>query len=132
MSLINKKTYQAGEIIYKKDDPAHTVFMIKSGHVDLSQGSDKTNIIKTVSNGHLFGELELSAKGPRQETARATSSLDCVAISVDELNKRIESQDPFIAALFRILVGNLNTASTLKTHDKNTMEVLSNLSEEKE
>ncbi len=126
MSLIKKIAFQPGDDIYQQDDDAMNVFLVNEGIVDLIHADDygKEELIRSVRKGQIFGETALTGNHPRWFTARAKTPVNCVCISVKELNKRVEEQDPFVAGLYRIVAANLNAIREMDIAPEDSLDIM--------
>ena len=73
------RTYAAGEKIFSEFDMGAEMYVVISGEVELSIGSE---IIETLGPGEPFGEMALIDQAPR--TATATAKTDCVVLPIPE------------------------------------------------
>ena len=72
-------TLKAGEILFKKGDPAHAMYVVLSG--DVRVGDDNV-IFEEVSSGGIVGEMALIERAPRSATVTAVT--DCTLAQIDE------------------------------------------------
>ncbi len=111
-----KRHVGEGDLIYMEGDPGTETFLIQSGRVELvrraSDGLFET--IATLGPGQVFGELALASDAPRKEGARALADCLLIAVKRDRIEASLYSADPFVAALYRILAGNLEAISARK------------------
>jgi CRP/FNR family transcriptional regulator, cyclic AMP receptor protein len=80
-------TVQAGDYVYKVDEPSTSVFVIRSGKVELTTPYPETGegIDSTHGPGHVFGEVEIIDRRTRTSNARAAVATNLIAIEQDEL-----------------------------------------------
>ena len=77
--------FRAGETIISEGEDGNTAFLIVSGSVDVSVGTEaKAQTIGTLNAGEVFGELCLIEPGPRSATVKAVTNVECVAIAYDD------------------------------------------------
>jgi CRP/FNR family cyclic AMP-dependent transcriptional regulator len=96
--FMRKQRFHAGEMIFKRGDHADTLYYIASGQVELPE------IQKTLWAGDVFGEVGLfTVDRRRTQTARATSDLELLWITADEL-KRLCERNPGLSLYFLRLV----------------------------
>ncbi|MCL2335363.1 MAG: cyclic nucleotide-binding domain-containing protein [Endomicrobia bacterium] len=74
--LVFKKTYLAGEQIYKDKQEASVVYIVKEGQVKLSNES----LEKTVESGGFFGEISLIENKKHDSTAVAVKDSELYLI----------------------------------------------------
>ena len=72
---MRRVTLQAGEYVYKKDDPSDSIYVVRSGKVDLTTPYPETGegIDSSHGPGHVFGEVEVIDGRNRTSNARAAS-----------------------------------------------------------
>lgn len=80
-------TVQAGDYVYKVDEPSTSVFVIRSGKVELTTPYPETGegIDATHGPGHVFGEVEIIDRRSRTSNAKAAATTKLIAIEQDEL-----------------------------------------------
>jgi CRP/FNR family cyclic AMP-dependent transcriptional regulator len=80
-------TVQAGDYVYKVDEPSTSVFVIRSGKVELTTPYPETGegVDSTHGPGHVFGEVEIIDRRSRTSNARAAATSNLIAIDQDEL-----------------------------------------------
>lgn len=91
VNLIDKKTYQKGEIILHEGDISNTLYIVNEGKIKLSKFTldGKEQIIRIISSGEFFGELNLfTENNVNNFTAYAISDVElCTLIkrNMDEI-----------------------------------------------
>jgi len=86
-------TFEAGRELFKKGDPGHDLYVVKSGEIQIVDGN---HVLETVSTGGIIGEMALVDGGPRSATARAVT--ESVVIPIDERRFLfLVQQTPFFA-----------------------------------
>jgi CRP/FNR family transcriptional regulator, cyclic AMP receptor protein len=80
---IDLMTFAAGETVFHLGDPGDSMFIVRSGSVEIWFKSDTGDriVLETARAGDFFGELSLIDGGPRTATALVTG--DLVALCVD-------------------------------------------------
>jgi CRP/FNR family transcriptional regulator, cyclic AMP receptor protein len=85
--------YKAGDVIIKEGDHGDRMFVLTSGRVQITICNQ---LLETVEEGGVFGEMALVDAGPRGATVAAQT--DCEVVPVD--GRRFEfmvCQTPFFA-----------------------------------
>lgn len=84
---MEKRTYRPGETIYAEGDESTSVFLIKSGRVELVDTYPETGevVSQSLNGGKVFGEIELMERKPRSATARATEESRILIFNHDEI-----------------------------------------------
>lgn len=73
VSRVRVRTYRRGEILFNKDDPGTSLFLVKTGRIKISVFSSegKEAVFTVHAPGDVFGELALLDGAPRSATATA-------------------------------------------------------------
>ncbi len=67
---MQKRTYRAGEVLFKEGQIGQAVFIIKSARVELTRTSGEgARVLGALGPGHIFGEMALLEQMPRTATA---------------------------------------------------------------
>jgi CRP/FNR family transcriptional regulator, cyclic AMP receptor protein len=84
---MQRVTVQAGEYVYRVDDPSDTVFVVRSGRVELTTPYPETGEGVDASHGpgHVFGEVEVIDGRARTNNARVVGKTELIKIDRDEL-----------------------------------------------
>ncbi|MGP0090331.1 MAG: Crp/Fnr family transcriptional regulator [Xanthobacteraceae bacterium] len=86
-------TFEAGRELFKKGDPGHDLYVVKSGEIQIVDGN---HVLETVTAGGIIGEMALVDGGPRSATARAVT--ESVVVPIDERRFLfLVQQTPFFA-----------------------------------
>lgn len=92
-SMTEPLTLTAGEIIFSTGDAGDSMYVVKSGEVEL-QVNGRT--VETVGEEGFFGEMALIEKDPR--TATAIAKTDCVLMPINAKRFEFLTQEiPFFA-----------------------------------
>lgn len=72
-SRVRVRSYRRGEVLFHKDDPGTSLFLLRSGRVKISTFSNegKEAVFTVHGPGDVFGELALLDGAPRSATATA-------------------------------------------------------------
>ena len=68
--ILHHRTYKANEIIFNEGDPGVGMYIIETGHVNITLGNEG-KLLAVLSNGEFFGEIALLSETPRTATATA-------------------------------------------------------------
>lgn len=84
---MQRVTLQAGQYLYKLDDPSDSIYLVRSGKVELTTPYPETGegVDATHGPGHVFGEVEVIDGRNRTANARAASTAELMQIDRDEL-----------------------------------------------
>lgn len=100
----------AGMLLFAKGEPAHEMFIVKSGQLQVFDGNF---VFETLGPGDLIGEMALVDQSPRSASVKALTA--CEVIPIDE--KRflwMVEQTPFFAIrMLKVLVARLRKTNEL-------------------
>lgn len=104
----SRKTFPAGEIIFRQGERGTTAYLVEEGQVDLylGEGSSRCDLDSVGPNG-LFGELALVDKGERSATAVAVADTTCLLLNEADLDRVLEKADPFLRNMMDVLSARL-------------------------
>jgi len=107
-NLSGKTTFTAGQRIFSQGEQGQVMFIILSGKVEIRSNN---NLLMTLEEGELFGEMALVDKSPR--SADAIALTDC---ELEEINERSflfrVGETPFFALkIMRTLAARLRIAN---------------------
>ncbi|HUI64188.1 MAG TPA: cyclic nucleotide-binding domain-containing protein [Bacteroidota bacterium] len=71
--ILHKREYQAGEIIFRQDEPGLGMYIIESGRVSI-RSDDAIDKMTELGDGEFFGELPLLDGGSRSASAIAKTA----------------------------------------------------------
>ena len=106
--VLERQVFHAGKVIFKEGSDANCAYVIQAGAVDIIRDADD-GVLKLgrLTPGAIFGEMALVDGSPRMATAVAVEATTVVIVKSDDLRKKIEQADPFIARLLGMLVNNV-------------------------
>jgi len=104
----DRRTFKAGDVIFKAGDPGNELFVIRDGTVSV-QVNDRT--VETLGSSEIFGEMAIVDGKPRSATVVAAT--DCIVVPVSEkLFLLMVREAPFFAlAVMRVLAMRLRAAN---------------------
>lgn len=82
---------EPGQVIFEAGEPGHALFIVRTGSVDLRIGGE---VVETVEQGGIFGEMSLVDPAPRSATAVAGPDCSLVMVeghSFNDLLRRVPS-----------------------------------------
>lgn len=109
------KHYEAGEVIFEKDDPGLTLHVIISGMVKIvlpSEAGDEA-ILALLLPGEFFGELSLFDGQPRSASAVAMEDTQTVVLYRDDFISFINSHPSVAMSLLAVLSQRLRRTDEL-------------------
>ncbi len=87
LETATEEKYKAGEIIFKEGSKGRDLFIIKSGQVQITNKTEQglEQIVTTLHDGQVFGEMSLIDKGPRSATVKALISTIIYRVRQEDL-----------------------------------------------
>ena len=91
-------------LVFEEGQPGHNMYFILDGKVEIFRGEgDDKKVLAVLSKGEFFGELALIDAQPRIAGARAVTNVKLVTVSRHDFDKRLDTADPFVRAVLRVL-----------------------------
>ncbi len=107
-----RKVFRTGEVIFREGNQADCMYVIRTGKVEIYLENDgKKKSIMTMGANCLFGEMAVIDNKPRSASAIALEKTECLVFYKKDLSKRMESLDPFMRALIKVLVNTVREAN---------------------
>ncbi len=103
--LVERQSFQAGDTIFKEGDQANSAFIVQEGTVEIVKATgDEINVLATIPQGGIFGEMALIDDAPRMASARMSQGGTLLVVSRAMFEAKLNKSDPFIRTLLRIFV----------------------------
>lgn len=103
--LMPRLKFDANTAIFREGDPGDRAYVVEAGEVAIVRNVDgKPHVLGTIGKGGMFGEMALIDGQPRMAAAIATRETTCFVVTRDVMLKKLETADPFLKALTRVLV----------------------------
>ena len=104
-NIIQRRSYQEGDYIFREGDQGTTAFGVQSGEVEIFTSRDgEETILGTFKENDIFGEMGLIVGQPRMASARCTKNSSIIVISNGEFEQRLEKIDPFVRGLIKLMI----------------------------
>ena len=103
------RDFKAGEVIFRQGDPAHELFIVQSGEVEIRLGN---RVLETLPQYSIFGEMALIDTAPRSATAIAASDAKLVPVSEKQFLFLISNTPYFALNVMRVMARRLRAANT--------------------
>ncbi|MBE0533950.1 MAG: Crp/Fnr family transcriptional regulator [Rhodospirillales bacterium] len=106
--VLERKVFQAGEIIFKEGDEGLRAYVVQAGGVEIFKIKDgKRVVLGIVGPGGIFGEMALIDDVPRMACAAAVDVTTVILISRQMLEEKLSKADPFLRGLINVFASNL-------------------------
>lgn len=107
-----KHSFQAGDIIFKEQDPGSSMFIIQSGRVEVSTMINQNKVVLAqLGEGSIFGEMSLVDNRPRSATVVALTEVKCIEINRLLFKQRMEEIPTWMQSFYQILIERLREAN---------------------
>jgi len=112
-TLIERKVYPEGDVIFKQGSAGRTAYIVQKGHVEIVRESDdgSEKILATIGTGAMFGEMAVIDDSPRMATARATEPTTVIVVTEQMFLHKLDKADPFIRGLMHIMADTIRAMS---------------------
>ncbi|HLG69549.1 MAG TPA: Crp/Fnr family transcriptional regulator [Chloroflexota bacterium] len=110
------RTYERGDIIFHKDDPGYTLYVIVSGAVKISVSSSEGDeiILAILTRGQFFGEMALFDEQPRSADAETIQPSEVLTVQREDLLRLLEKRPRMaITQLLKLLAQRLRATDEL-------------------
>jgi len=105
----SRRRYRRGDIIFQKDDPGHSLFIVARGSVRIyvpsTQGADLT--LAVLGPGAFFGDLSLLDGRPRSASAAALGDTNVVILERSDFVAVIRTRPAAVMSVLAVVVRRL-------------------------
>ncbi|HTS40924.1 MAG TPA: cyclic nucleotide-gated ion channel [Xanthobacteraceae bacterium] len=92
MQLLRAVQVEAGAVIVRRGEPAHSMYLIAAGEVEIELKNDR----RRLGSGHFFGEIAVLRRARRSATVTAVTSTSLLVLDAQDFHSLME-RDPRIA-----------------------------------
>jgi hypothetical protein len=100
-AIAHEQHFEKGEVIFRKDDPADSLYCVVEGKVKLDAGGEAGAVIGTSGR---FGVLDILSGRPRLGDATAVSDCRVLAVEAEDFFDLLSNNIEIVRALFRTVV----------------------------
>lgn len=104
-----RRRYRRGDIIFQKDDPGHSLFIVARGSVRIylpsAQGADLT--LAVLGAGQFFGDLSLLDGRPRSASAGALADTNVVILERGDFAELVRSRPEAATSVLAVVARRL-------------------------
>jgi len=110
LSIAKLRRYQAGEMVFVREQPGSTFFIVKSGRIKIftAIGASKRKTFAYLKKGDFFGEMSLLGVQVRSASAQATEDSELLVISKRNFRALVLQSPDFVIKLLYTLANRLN------------------------
>jgi len=122
--VLERKTFQEGDVLFKEGDEGSHALIVQSGEVEIIVNADKDEqvVLATVGAGGIIGEMALLDQSKRMATARAITGGSSIIVSSQVFNIKLQKTDPFIRGLLLILADRARKLSPNESYTEETLD----------
>ena len=96
---------EAGKTAFREGDRGYCAYLIEKGTVEISvTRSDARIVIARRGQGEIFGEMAIIDDKPRSATVTAITECTLVAITREQLTRRLENADPILRMCLGVIL----------------------------
>ena len=100
-AIANEQHFEKGEVIFRRDDPADSLYCVVEGKVRLDAGDEAGAVIGTSGR---FGVLDILSGRPRLGGATAVADCRVLAVEAEDFFDLLSNNIEIVRALFRTVV----------------------------
>lgn len=113
-----RETYAAGESVFREGEFAMCAYIVESGRVDVrKEAFGGAFPVSSLGPGELFGEMALIGDSKRTATVKAVEETVLLVVNPLVLTNKIESADPVIRRLIKVLIARLREQTAAHAED---------------
>jgi NTE family protein len=90
----------AGDHLFAEGDPAHSVYVVRSGRLEVASG-DPPVVIRVLKRGAVVGELALLSEGTRSASVYARRNSEVIELGREQFELLVRTAPEFAVALTR-------------------------------
>ena len=105
MRLLRAQQVEAGSIIARRGEPAHSMYFIAEGEVEIGLGPNRKNRYVRLGPGHFFGERAILNKTDRTSTVRAASRVKLLVLEASDLTSLIAREPAIAEHINKVAIG---------------------------
>jgi len=113
---ISRRTIPRGTVVIRQGDPGDSLFIIDTGSIDIYDDNHRKEIIATLHENDVLGEMSLVTGEPRAATAVAASDVDMFVIYKDVFDRLLTVSpelDKALMELVRNRIGDLKDKKSI-------------------
>jgi len=88
LRLLRAQTVDAGDVIVRRGDPAHSMYFIAAGEVEIELAKRRVRL----GVGHFFGEVAVLRRARRSATVQAVARTSLLVLSAEDMHALMERE----------------------------------------
>lgn len=115
---VDQVRFDVGATIFRYGDPGDSMYIVKSGKVELFVNNDTGDkiVLETATAGHFFGEISLLDGGPRNASALVLEEVDAIKVDRGDLDELVRVKPATAIDLLTATGRRLRETSRLLRH----------------
>lgn len=111
--ILQRQTFKPGAKIFKEGEIGTMAYVVQEGEVEIvKEINGVEQVLGTVGQGGIFGEMALIDAKPRMASARAAKGTTIICVTQQMFNDKLKKSDPFIRGLLNILTDTVRSLSS--------------------
>ncbi|MEG3617301.1 cyclic nucleotide-binding domain-containing protein [Magnetovibrio sp. PR-2] len=116
-TIVERKAYPAGEVIFKQGSRGRMAYIVQEGlveifhHLDAEGNEGEKTVLGTIGKGGMFGEMSMIDDRPRMATARTKEATTVIIVTEQMFLHKLKKADPFIRGLMNIMSQTIRSMS---------------------
>jgi CRP-like cAMP-binding protein len=106
----NTRHMEAGALLFAKDDPAHELFVVRSGQLRVFDGDFTLEIL---GPGDIIGEMALIDHSPRSASVEALVACEVIPLDEKRFLWMVEQTPRFAVRMLKVTVARLRKTNEL-------------------
>jgi EAL domain-containing protein (putative c-di-GMP-specific phosphodiesterase class I) len=100
-----REHYSAGQTIFREGDWGQVAYLIEKGRINITVNRNGAEeVVATLSEGEMFGEIALIDQLPRTASASVVQDCTLIPISRDLIVSKMKQSDPLLSHLLGLVV----------------------------
>lgn len=109
-TLVQSRTYQAGEVLMRKGETHRDLFFLTHGLVEISkQEEDADYVLNEIEPPYILGEIAFLFGMPRTATATAKTEVKTFVLRYEDLTELLKDLPPWLAPLLTSLASDMKS-----------------------
>lgn len=115
MTRVRRRRFRSGDIIFHRDDPGSTLYLLESGQVKVYVPTEEGRdiILAVLRPGQFFGELSLLDNKPRSATAQANEETVTLILEREDFFAFLREHADIALRLLEVLAARLRQTDAL-------------------
>ncbi|MBI5682944.1 MAG: cyclic nucleotide-binding domain-containing protein [Deltaproteobacteria bacterium] len=110
-SIISKKNFKVGDVIFRENEDGPSLYLIKKGEVKACKATPEGELLTLtlMKDGDIFGEMSFLDERPHSASIVAIADTEVYTISKAEFENMVEKQPRMVYKLMRQIIFNIHT-----------------------